>query len=104
MELAAHAERFVREEAALEVLSPATLGILCFRARPQGVTDPSELDAVNERIANAINASGRWLISTTRIGGALSLRICPIGFRSTIEDMQELICEVARLASRGSSG
>ena len=101
MELAAHAETFVREEPALEVLSPATLGILCFRARPHGVSDPGELDALNERIANAINAAGRWLISTTRIDGSLSLRICPIGFRSTIEDMRDLVSEVGKLAVRG---
>jgi Glutamate decarboxylase and related PLP-dependent proteins len=102
MELAAHAERFAREEPALEVLSPATLGILCFRARPHDVSDPTELDSLNERIANDINATGRWLISTTRIDGALSLRICPIGFRSTIEDMQELVLEIGRMAgSRG---
>lgn len=99
MELATHAERFVRAEPALEVLSPATLGILCFRARPHGTSDPTELDALNERIANEINAAGRWLISTTRIAGALSLRICPIGFRTTIEDMEELVGVIARMAS-----
>jgi len=98
MELAAHAERFVREEPALEVLSPATLGILCFRAHPHEVIDPTELDSLNERIANDINASGRWLISTTRIDGALSLRICPIGFRSTIEDMRELVNAIGSMA------
>lgn len=103
MELAAHAERFVREERALEVLSPATLGILCFRASPASSTDPDALDALNERIANTINAGGRWLISTTRIRGSLSLRICPIGFRSTIEDMRELVREVGRLAAAPAS-
>jgi glutamate/tyrosine decarboxylase-like PLP-dependent enzyme len=101
MELAAHAERFAREDPCLEVLSPATLGILCFRARPAHITDPEALDSLNERIANTINAAGRWLISTTRIRGSLSLRICPIGFRSTIDDMRDLISEVGRLAPTG---
>jgi glutamate/tyrosine decarboxylase-like PLP-dependent enzyme len=98
MELATHAERFVRAEPALDVLSPATLGILCFRACPASVTDPDALDSLNERIANEINAGGRWLISTTRIHGSLSLRICHIGFRSTIEDMEELVNEISRIA------
>jgi glutamate/tyrosine decarboxylase-like PLP-dependent enzyme len=100
MELAAHAERFVRAEPALEVLSPATLGILCFRARPTSITDPASLDSLNERIVSDINAGGRWLISTTRIHGSLALRICPIGFRTTIDDMRDLVSEVAGLASR----
>jgi glutamate/tyrosine decarboxylase-like PLP-dependent enzyme len=100
MELAAHAERFAKEDPALEILSPATLGILCFRARPAHMTDPDALDSLNERIANTINAAGRWLISTTRVRGSLSLRICPIGFRSTVEDMRELISEVGILVGR----
>jgi glutamate/tyrosine decarboxylase-like PLP-dependent enzyme len=99
MELAVHAEGFLRDEPVLELLSPATLGILCFRAHPEGLDDPDSLDALNERIANTINAGGRWLISTTRINGALSLRICPIGFRTTTEDLAELIREVSSLAS-----
>ncbi len=99
MELAAHAERFVRDESALEVLSPATFGILCFRAHPASIADPAALDSLNERIVNDINSDGRWLISTTRIRGSLSLRICPIGFRTTIDDMRALVAEVARLAS-----
>ena len=106
VELAVHAEGFVREEPALELLSPATLGILSFRAHPAGLDDPGSLDALNERIASAINSAGRWLISTTRINGALSLRICPIGFRTTSEDLAELVREVSALAatSGGDSG
>jgi glutamate/tyrosine decarboxylase-like PLP-dependent enzyme len=104
MELATHAERFVRDEPTLEVLSPATLGILCFRAHPHDMSDPTELDSLNERIANDINAAGRWLISTTRLDGALSLRICPIGFRSTIEDMGELVRAIGSMASEIAAG
>jgi glutamate/tyrosine decarboxylase-like PLP-dependent enzyme len=102
MELASHAERFVREESSLEVLSPATLGILCFRAHPHDITDPTALDSLNERIANEINASGRWLISTTRLADSLSLRHCPIGFRSTLEDMKELVHAIGSMAAGGS--
>ncbi|HEY9514926.1 MAG TPA: aminotransferase class I/II-fold pyridoxal phosphate-dependent enzyme [Gemmatimonadaceae bacterium] len=98
MELAVHAERSVREEPTLEVLSPATLGILCFRAHPADLDDPAELDALNERVTRAINARGPWLISTTRVNGALALRICPIGFRTTIEDLEQLIRKVSACA------
>ena len=46
---------------------------------------------------SAINAAGRFFVSTTRIRGALSLRICPIGFRTTTADMDVLIDDVAAL-------
>jgi glutamate/tyrosine decarboxylase-like PLP-dependent enzyme len=100
LRLAAHAERLARERPVLEVLSPATLGILCFRAHPAGLDDAAMLDALNERINTAVNAGGRFFISTTRLRGTLALRICPIGFRTTESDIEALVAEVERLALR----
>ena len=98
LSLAPHAETLVRADPDMEVLAPATLGILCFRVRPRGLSDPQELDALNERIVEALREEGRFFISTTRLGGRLSLRICPLGFRTTRGDMEELISAVAVLA------
>ena len=89
--LAPLAERCVRETRGLEVLAPATLGILCFRAHPDGLDDPVALDALNERVLAAVNAEGRYFISSTRVRGAFSLRICPIGHRTREHDMRELV-------------
>jgi len=89
--LAPLAERCVRETRGLEVLAPATLGILCFRAHPDGLDDPVGLDALNERVLAAVNAEGRYFISSTRVRGAFSLRICPIGHRTREHDMRELV-------------
>jgi aromatic-L-amino-acid decarboxylase len=98
MEPATYAERLVRAEAGLEVLSPATLGVLCFRAHPAGVDDPAALDALNERVNAAVNAKGRYFMSSTRLHGTLSLRICPIGFRTTMNDVRELLSDVVEAA------
>jgi glutamate/tyrosine decarboxylase-like PLP-dependent enzyme len=94
MALTEHAEQRVRALHGLEVLSPATLGVLCFRAHPPGRDDPEALDALTDRIARTIVAAGRFFISTTRVGGALALRICPIGYRTTEEDVDSLIAEI----------
>jgi glutamate/tyrosine decarboxylase-like PLP-dependent enzyme len=99
---AEHVESLVRAEPALEVLTPAQLGICCFRAHPNGVDDPRELDALNERINTAVNATGRWFISSTRVRGAFSLRVCVPGFRTTMRDLDELIAFIAELARRAS--
>jgi aromatic-L-amino-acid decarboxylase len=95
---AAYAEERVRREPLLEVLAPATLGVLCFRVHPPGLDDPRALDALNERVSAAVNAGARFLISTTRLRGALSLRICPIGFRTTRDDIDRLVNEVVHAA------
>jgi glutamate/tyrosine decarboxylase-like PLP-dependent enzyme len=99
MDLAAHAERVIRAQPLLEVLAPAQLGVVCFRAHPSGLDDPAALDAFNERINAAVSAGGRFLISSTRLRGSFSLRICVLSFRTTQEDVEGLIEEVVRHAS-----
>jgi glutamate/tyrosine decarboxylase-like PLP-dependent enzyme len=92
--MAEYAESLVRREPALEVLAPAQLGILCFRAHPPGVDYASELDALNERVNTSVNASGRFLISSTRVNGAFSLRLCSHNWRTEEADIDELIALV----------
>jgi glutamate/tyrosine decarboxylase-like PLP-dependent enzyme len=99
MDLAAHAERVIRAQPLLEVLAPAQLGVVCFRAHPSGLDDAAALDAFNERINAAVSAGGRFLISSTRLRGSFSLRICVLSFRTTQEDVEGLIEEVVRHAS-----
>jgi glutamate/tyrosine decarboxylase-like PLP-dependent enzyme len=100
MALAEHAETLVRRHPALEVLAPAQLGILCFRARPSGLDDPVLLDALNERINARINEPGGFLISSTRIHGVFSLRVCTHNWRTTERDIEELVRMIAREVDR----
>ena len=95
--LAAHAEELLRREPGFEVLSPAQLGIVCFRVHPAGMDDPDELDRLNERINSQVNGLGRHFISSTRLDGRFSLRICILGFRTRREDVEELIASVGEL-------
>lgn len=96
MDLAAHAERLVREEPSLELLSPAQLGVLCFRVRPPGIEDAETLNAFNERVNAAVNAEGRYLISSTRLRGTFSLRMCVLGYRTTMGDVEGVVRSVVR--------
>jgi glutamate/tyrosine decarboxylase-like PLP-dependent enzyme len=95
MERARFLEQLVRKSRDFEILSPAQFGIVCFRARPAGVAD-SELDALNERINSRVVAEGRFLISSTRLGRSFSLRMCTLGFRTTMDDIQELFAAIER--------
>jgi glutamate/tyrosine decarboxylase-like PLP-dependent enzyme len=82
-------EQLVKESADFEILSPAQFGIVCFRAKPAGVRE-SDLDALNERINARVVSEGRFLISSTRLGGSFSLRMCTLGFRTTVDDIRGL--------------
>ena len=90
MDLALYAERLVRADGLLELLSPARLGVVCFRVHPPGTDDADALDALNERVNAALSASGRFMISSTRLRGTYALRVCVLSFRTTEDDVAEL--------------
>jgi glutamate/tyrosine decarboxylase-like PLP-dependent enzyme len=82
-------ETLVTTSTDFEQLSPAQFGICCFRACPPSVPE-AELDALNERINARVVAGGRYLISSTRLAGKFSLRMCTLGFRTTPDDIRGL--------------
>jgi glutamate/tyrosine decarboxylase-like PLP-dependent enzyme len=98
MALAELAEQIVRESAELEVLSPAQFGIICFRVRQRDL-DEESLNALNERVNARVNASGFVLMSSTRLRGALSLRLCIPGYRTREEDVRDVLGLVRRTAA-----
>ena len=89
-------EELVRASVDFEILSPAQFGIVCFRAVARNVSDATELDALNKRINARVVAEGRFLISSTRLRGAFSLRMCTLGFRTTMDDIRQLFAAIER--------
>ena len=86
LDLAQLTEARVREHPALELLSPAQLGIVCFRRRFPGGDDAQ--DAHNAALVRAFAASGRGLVSSTRLGGAYAIRLCALNHASTAADVE----------------
>ena len=98
MSLAERAERIVRETPDMEVLSPAQFGIVCFRVRPAGMSD-EQLNTLNERVNEKVNRTGFVLMSSTRLRGALSLRLCIPGYRTREDDIRAVLDLVRRTAA-----
>ena len=63
---------WVEQSSEWELMAPTPFALVCFRACPQDVSD---LDALNERIMNAINASGEAFLSHTKLDGRFTLRL-----------------------------
>jgi aromatic-L-amino-acid decarboxylase len=79
------------------MMAPAPLALVCFRACPKGVDD---LDALNESIMHGVNASGRALLSHTRLNDKLTLRLSIGNIRTTethVRQVWELLNEQLRL-------
>lgn len=74
-----------------EVLAPVPLGLVCFRARPKDRSDDhNDLDALNEAIMHGVNATGRALLSHTRLNDKLTLRLSVGNIRTTEKHVRQV--------------
>lgn len=72
-----------------EVLAPVPLALVCFRARPKDAP-PEALDALNEAIMHGVNATGRALLSHTRLNDKLTLRLSVGNIRTTEKHVRQV--------------
>jgi glutamate/tyrosine decarboxylase-like PLP-dependent enzyme len=95
IDLALHAERRLQSMPGFEVLSPATLGIVCFRRLVDDagvrIHDEATLERLNARLVSQLLDSGLGLVSSTRVNGRYALRFCILNHRSRQEDVDTLI-------------
>ncbi len=94
-------EERVRATADLELLSAASLSVVNFRYRPAGRDlNDAALDALNERIAEAVSESGEAHLPTTRVQGKVSLRACFLHYDNDEGDVEHLVNLVRRLGAK----
>ena len=89
---------WIEESPDWEILAPYPLALVCFRARPK--RDSTDVDALNEAIMHRVNASGRALLSHTRLNDKLTLRLSIGNIRTTekhVRDVWDLMNEQLRL-------
>jgi aromatic-L-amino-acid decarboxylase len=80
-----------------DVLGPPKLSIVAFRHRAEGVED---LDEHNRRLAEAIQADGRVWMSSALIDERVWLRPCFVNFRTTEEDVLDVVDIAAEIGER----
>jgi glutamate/tyrosine decarboxylase-like PLP-dependent enzyme len=90
IDLALFAQARIQASGQLELLSPARLGVVCFRRRPQGM-DEDGLERLNQQLAEALAASGHGLVSSTRLGGRFALRMCVLNHTSRAQDVERVL-------------
>ncbi|HKS08006.1 MAG TPA: pyridoxal-dependent decarboxylase [Pyrinomonadaceae bacterium] len=73
---------WISESPDWELMAPHPLALVCFRACPGSVSE-KDLDALNEEIMHGVNASGRALLSHTRLNDKLTLRLSIGNIRTT---------------------
>ncbi len=98
--LARGAEARIRAREELELLSPQSLGIVCFRYRGEGSVPAAVLDDLNERIQDDIIQSGFAMMSSTRVRDCFSLRFCVLNYRTTEEDLARVLDRIVATGRR----
>jgi aromatic-L-amino-acid decarboxylase len=94
--LASGFAHWVDESRDFERTAPAPLSAVCFRAHPAGLDDEIELEHLNAKIMNDINATGEIFLSHTKLRGIYTLRIAIGNIRTSeehIEKLKSLLCE-----------
>jgi len=90
LDLAELAARYVEASDELELLTPPSLGVVCFRRRFAGA-DERELARMNDALVDALERSGLGLVSSTRLDGRYAIRLCPLNHTSRPEDVTRVL-------------
>jgi glutamate/tyrosine decarboxylase-like PLP-dependent enzyme len=94
-EQAAYLAEKIGQTPELELLARVALNIVCYRFRAA----EGDLDALNEQIVIAMQESGVAVPSTTRLGGALAIRVNLTNHRTRNSDLDLLLAETLRLGT-----
>jgi aromatic-L-amino-acid decarboxylase len=90
-----------------ELMAPMPFALVCFRACPSAADEPEEvrakrLDVLNEAIMHGVNATGKALLSHTKLNHKLTLRLSIGNIRTTerhVRQVWELLNEQLKLLS-----
>lgn len=92
--MARHLAQCANDNANLEVLSEPTLSICCFRYISPDIED---LDRFNQRLHRRLVRENKYMPSTTRVRGSLTLRPCYVGARADLPQVDALLESVLRI-------
>ena len=96
MELASRAEEYVRESRTLELLTPVSLGVVCFRVNPaHAELDEKPLKEVNQKVLARVFWEDRAFFSSTMLRKTFALRLCIVNHNTIWDDVRETLetCE-----------
>lgn len=97
IELAERAEAYVRASDVLQIANPASLGVVCFRVNPRGADiDDARLEAINDAVQTRVIESGTAMMSSTRLRGLYSLRLCILNHNTTWDDVRSTLEAIER--------
>jgi aromatic-L-amino-acid decarboxylase len=89
------AQRLIEDNQHLQLMNPATLGIVCFRRLIDGLTE-AQTARVNSWLMAELEATGRAMVSSTRLHGRFALRLCVLNHLTREQDIRWTLDFLAR--------
>ena len=102
LDLAEHARDRIEASDTLELAAPASLGIVCFRRRLPGADEPA-VERAHASMLAALEASGIGLVSSTRLHGRHTLRMCILNYTSRAEHVDAVLDLLERAPVDGAT-
>src|SRR5262245_32618553 len=95
MDLTIEGQRLIEADERLELVTPASLGVLTFRPRGKAGEPAEDVDRRNEAIVGSLAASGEVLLTSTVLHGRYAIRVCVLNHSSGPDDVAAAIDAVA---------
>jgi aromatic-L-amino-acid decarboxylase len=73
--LARYMEEKIKSDNNFELVAPVNFNLICFRFKPEKVTDNEKLNEINYQLLKQINNTGEIYLSHTRLKGVYTLRM-----------------------------
>jgi glutamate/tyrosine decarboxylase-like PLP-dependent enzyme len=84
----------IEKEPLLELLTPVTMNIVCFRFNPQNGLDTASLNQLNKEILMRLHEDGIAAPSYTLLDGRYAIRVANVNHRSRKSDFEALVAGV----------
>ena len=104
LDLARRAADYIESSPVLELVTPVSLGIVCFRVVPErGNYDEAKLEELNRNVLTRVFWDELAFFSSTTLKGVFSLRLCIINHTTNWDDVQRTLDRVVELGSDASN-
>ena len=104
IDLTLDAQQRIEADPRLELITPASLGVLTFRRRGAAGETPEVVDRRNEALVATLAAAGDVLLTSTLIGGRYAIRLCVLNHTSGEDDVAHALERVAAAEVADAAG
>ena len=91
LDLTSWAQERIERSATLELMRPASLGVLCFRRRIDDGTDEDRIERMNSHLVRSLARTSTGFVSSTKLRGRFAIRLCVFNHTTRREDIAAVL-------------